>query len=42
MENNKTFEVGTREQEQREKEITTTAQEQEEENKYLIKFRKPK
>ena len=27
MENNKTFEVGTREQEQREKEITTTAQE---------------
>ena len=41
MENNKTFEVGTREQEQREKENTTTAQEQEEENKYLIKFRKP-
>lgn len=41
MENNKTFEEGTREQEQREKEIITVAQEQEEENKYLIKFRKP-
>lgn len=41
MENNKTFEAGTREQDQREKEITTAAQEQEEENKYLIKFRKP-
>ena len=41
MDNNKTFEAGTREQEQREKEIATAVPEQEEENKYLIKFRKP-